>query len=1014
MDQPRGKVFRFKISQQPQEPEGAPIDPAALPPQLAFLSKWERYRVLEFLGEGSMGRVYKAYDPSLHRNVALKFLRDEDPDSAERLIQEARAQARIEHDHVCGIYEVGEVEGKPFIAMQYVAGPTLKQSYPDLNLQQKLRVMRAVSDGVQQAHRLGLIHRDLKPSNILLDFREGVAHPYVLDFGLVREIGAEGLTATGEVLGTPAYMAPEQARGTPGKVDRRTDVYGLGATLYEILTGQPLFQGSSGAEVLVKVLQEEPPGLRKLNASVPADVETVVMKCLEKEPERRYDSARELGDELQRMLDGEPIHARPVQWPEKLLRKAKRNRAASILLAIGVIAILTLAGLVVRERAISTRQTQAAQEFGRRIEKMDSLLRYSYTLPLHDVRPEQALVRNEMQDIARSAQTLGPAVMPAAEYALGRGALALRNYTEARQHLQNAWNGGYRTEESAYALGTVLGALYQQGLQEAYRISNKELQAARKKEVEQQLREPALTYLRTGRSPRTVSPEFGEGLIAFYEARYGDAIALAKKAYSKLPWLYEARKLEGDAFSQRGKGKQLQGDLQGAESDLKQAAIALASAIQIGRSDPAVYESEAQRWQYVLDLEAARGYTGGEPFDQALAACDNLLQSDPASSRGYSTKAGILLRLGLLEASHGTDPETAFDNGYRQADRAVSLDAFNRDGYLYQGSILREKAQYRISRGQDAGDLFDRSLDRFQTAIKIEPNFPLGYSNLGLTYMSRAGFELRKGRDPRISLDLAVESYKKALQWNPTFASAYNNISWAEWRRALYESKTPGLDPLPALQVSIESAEKALQLNPQLVTALNNLSIARLMQATALLEAQKDPAEAVSSGLHALDRALKIDPNDDDSLMFLGKLHLITARYQSAHGDNAEQAFQSCEASLKKAIVTNPGNAQVYHAYSQYERWKAEDALRRGKPASIEIKDGLQMAQRALSINAEMFESTALQGVFHLLLARQTSGASRQKQARLAVDLLQKGIAGNPLFKKDYDPALKEAQLLLQ
>src|SRR5262249_55060948 len=162
---------------------------------------WERYRILDFLGEGSMGRVLKAYDPKLRRNVALKFLRDENPDSSERLIQEARAQASIEHDNVCGIYEVGDVEGKPYIAMQYIQGKTLKQAQGDLNLQRKLKVMRDVASGVQEAHRLGLIHRDLKPSNILLETRDGSIHPFVLDFGLVRELGAEGLTVTGELLG---------------------------------------------------------------------------------------------------------------------------------------------------------------------------------------------------------------------------------------------------------------------------------------------------------------------------------------------------------------------------------------------------------------------------------------------------------------------------------------------------------------------------------------------------------------------------------------------------------------------------------------------------------------------------------------------------------------------------------------------------------------------------------------------------------------------------------------------
>ncbi|MGH9362391.1 MAG: serine/threonine-protein kinase, partial [Thermoanaerobaculia bacterium] len=170
---------------------------------------WDRYEFVEFLGAGGMGRIYKAYDRQLGRLVALKFLRGDDPESAARFLSEARAQARVEHEHVCKIHEVGEVQGKLYIAMQYIAGRTLEEAAPRMTLEQKLRLLRQVAEGVHAAHRLGLVHRDIKPANVLVERGEdGAWRPYVTDFGLARELEAPGLTRTGMVMGTPAYMAP--------------------------------------------------------------------------------------------------------------------------------------------------------------------------------------------------------------------------------------------------------------------------------------------------------------------------------------------------------------------------------------------------------------------------------------------------------------------------------------------------------------------------------------------------------------------------------------------------------------------------------------------------------------------------------------------------------------------------------------------------------------------------------------------------------------------------------------
>ena len=222
-------------------------------------STFGRYRDLAFLGSGGMATVYRAYDPTLARTVALKLIRGDDPQFADRLMVEARAQARIEHEHVCRIYEVGEEGGRPYIAMQFVEGGTLKDWRDEFSLEQKLKIMKEVAEGVHAAHRVGFIHRDLKPANVMVERAgDGGFVPYVMDFGLAREAAAPGLTATGVVMGTPWYMSPEQARGDSKALDRRSDVYSLGATLYELLAGSPPFDSDSSIDVLVKLLSHDP------------------------------------------------------------------------------------------------------------------------------------------------------------------------------------------------------------------------------------------------------------------------------------------------------------------------------------------------------------------------------------------------------------------------------------------------------------------------------------------------------------------------------------------------------------------------------------------------------------------------------------------------------------------------------------------------------------------------------------------------------------------------------------
>jgi WD40 repeat protein/serine/threonine protein kinase len=319
------------------------------PPQRAGdLGVLGPYHVLAELGRGGMGIVLRVYDPELRRIVAVKVLppHRSDAGARARFVREAQAAAGIHHDHVVPVYAVANPsDGPPYFVMQYVEGPTLRERIKAagrLEPAEAARLAEQVAEGLAAAHRAGLVHRDIKPANIILESATGRAK--ITDFGLVRVTALPGQTTQdGAIRGTPEYMSPEQVR-SPERIDARSDIYSLGVTLYEAVTGSVPFLGV-GHMVLQQILNDEPRQPRRLNDSIPRDLETICLKCLRKEPHQRYASARALAADLRRFLAGQPVQARPVSRAERLWRWSRRNPlVASLVAALFLVLVAGLAG----------------------------------------------------------------------------------------------------------------------------------------------------------------------------------------------------------------------------------------------------------------------------------------------------------------------------------------------------------------------------------------------------------------------------------------------------------------------------------------------------------------------------------------------------------------------------------------------------------------------------------------------------------------------------------------------
>jgi eukaryotic-like serine/threonine-protein kinase len=367
------KTVEYGTLPQDSTPSLIAVESGTLPqsaPPRPIAAEVPGYELLAELGRGGMGVVYKARDLGLNRIVALKMIlagAHSSPTDLARFVAEAEAIAALTHPNIVAIYKIGRHNDLPYFTLEFCPGGSLADKVKDAPLPPRAAVdtVEKLARGIAYAHSKGVVHRDLKPQNVLLA-ENGV--PRITDFGLAKRLAdsehraSDHLTSTGAIMGTPSYMAPEQAAGNKD-IGRQADVYALGAILYRLLSGRPPFQAATALETIRQVSNEEPVSLRALNKRLPKDLETICHKCLQKDPTRRYASADDLADDLRRYLNGEPIRARPAGSAERAVKWVKRNPALTAFMAALLLGIAgTAIGLVRAEQARSAEKRRAESE----------------------------------------------------------------------------------------------------------------------------------------------------------------------------------------------------------------------------------------------------------------------------------------------------------------------------------------------------------------------------------------------------------------------------------------------------------------------------------------------------------------------------------------------------------------------------------------------------------------------------------------------------------------------------
>jgi serine/threonine-protein kinase len=977
--------------------EGAFADSFDGPP----VKDWSRYEIVDFIGRGGMGDVFKARDPRLGRFVALKFLRRDTPEIVHRFLREARVQARIDHDNVCQVYEVGEVEGHPYIAMQYIAGGSLKEISDLLTIPEKVGIMVDVADALHAAHQAGLIHRDIKPANILVERDgEGGWRPYVVDFGIAREVEGRDVTISGMVLGTPAFAAPEQVRGELDKLDRRTDIYSLGATMYWFLTDRAPYEGGY-PEVLAGITDREPIPPHRIRPEIGVDLETITLKCLEKDRDRRYPNARAVSEDLRRYLAGEPITARPATLGYKLGKKIRKHKGITAAAVAVLVVFAVVIGFAVRSNLMARKQAAIAQDLLIQANEIDDLARIAAMMPRHDLRHQESRISSRMTQIEEQTTRLGRLAFGPGHYALGRGYIALQRYDDALEHLRLAEESGYRSPAVSYALGLVLGKLYEGELRRANLLDDEALRAAFREEIEERYREPALARLRSSSEAQPEAAAYAEGLIAFYERRYDEALAKARAAFDQADWLYEAKKLEGDIYVELGAENRFRGRYDQALADFGLAGEAYGAASDIARSDASIYNADCARWIHVMDTEVKREAPAQATFDNALEACSRSLEVNPDRAAAHEVVSSLHWKWADVLNDRGEDPTVYLDRSVEAARHAIQIDPSSALAHHTLGGALLVSGVREMGQGRDPRPTLERAVTSLRSAVDHDPRMVLAHDDLGYAWERIARYELTIGLDPRPSLDRAIDSFDRAIAVNPEYANPFNNKGIALWRRGYYELKT-GLDPQQSLDEALDALSAATTLDPNYAYAYANQGLTYRTKALYLLELDENPTPWLEQARTNFSRALSIKQDIFWGYFELASVELLAARWAMRQGRSPDPFFGSASAAVDRAMALNPRNATAYQTAAEVNLWRAEWLRSMKRDPMPEISTGRRLADRSLELNPSL--ANAMKTRSALLILQAESTASPNAQANLireALASLDRAVEINPLLEND-------------
>ena len=961
-----------------------------------------RIEIRESLGQGGMGEVYRGFDQKLQREVAVKVIHADQrlgADARLRFLREARILSKLDHPGICRVYDLVESAGRDLLVMELVRGETLRAAREKgLTREEILRLGARTAEALAAAHRQLVVHRDLKPENLMVLPDGGVK---VLDFGLARSLEARaaqrrtgvlpvlreprprvdeqtavlggpaggaattdgpslGATSAGLIVGTIRYMSPEQALGED--VTAASDLYSLGVMLQELLTGRPVYGATEPLDVLEKVARGEvlpPDGLEPELARLLTELESV-------EPARRP-TAAETAERIAAIL-------------EAPARRRRRNVRLAVTGAVSA-ALLAAAGSAVFSRVQAGRQAELAARFAGQARDIEWRMRAEHLAPAHDLRAARADVVARVRELEETIGKVGRLADGPGRLAMGRAWLALNEPARARVELEKAWAAGFRTPDSAYALGVALGLAYRSELEQARGLRDPEVKAGRIARLKAELRDPALARLADGKSSELAVPAFVEGLVALYEERSEAGLAAAARAVGGRAWLYEADLLAGEILLEGA----LQVDVNERDTSrrirlLEEAEARFRKAAETGRSDPGARLGLCRTRFFRLTGRVSRMYAAvkDEEISAARAACRDVLLLDPEALDPLAYGAGLEVLQALCLELRGADASPAYEAAVAAATKVLERAPDQTMALSVRANAFKKRAFARAHAERTALADFDRASADLRRLLALRPFDTNTRMNLADCYMGRAGYgelygedpvplltegirvigegfdpsspgargihislaslrtllarqEFARGRDPLPTSRLAVEGYARGAE-KATSPEEHRNLGMALADQAEY-LVARGEDPSAAVRAAVEAAEKAIAINPGYAMPWRVRALARFQAAAWAVARTGEPGPELALAVADCEKSIGLPPRDSGAYVELASYHLLDARAGLAKGRGVARPLAAARAAASKAVAESPDDVFAWRVAAELEVLEARTHVAAGRPA---------------------------------------------------------------------------------
>ena len=813
----------------------------------------ERFRYVKRLGVGGSGLVFQAFDTVIQRNVALKFLTQPTQANRARLLDEARAQADVEHSYVCPIYEVNESENGIYLVMKYIEGGSLANLAADLSLPQVLAIFKKVAEGLEVAHNQGLIHRDLKPANIMINKAEDELEPLIVDFGLAYydETLAQdkkGLKTGRDRSGSLGFIAPEVFISNKVKADKRTDIYSFGASLLVATTGG-LHQGKT-EDALQNYLAK---------SNLPKDIQILIAKAMHRDADQRFQSAREVAAELERYLSGEPILSRAGKryW---LSKKLKKHWLPVSLLALILFVVFGAVAYQVHQKQLQEVREQALLDFNDQLKKLEYQSQLTFMLPRHDLESEQQAWRIQLDQLKASLASVPENLIGVTHYAIGRMYQVLAEHQSAIGHLSTS----YQLEpnsDNAFYLAISHGAVYNEQLQQLLYIGDKATRERKLDALNTKLQNQVIEPLRANINAAEYRV-YAEALLLYYQKDWQGALAMLNVRETLPTWFYLDDVLLGDIYLAQAVEKIESGE----QSDvvgilLQQAWDNYQYALTVAPSDPSLFNKplyvksarlldanqtgravtkqmveEIKQYEALLANEVTLLQEQYQLFGQLYhlyglntqhskedaAPWFIMAESHFAKAQEVAPPSNLLwVLLGQHHvdvAKHqmeiGGDPESKLI----QANLALKQIPDEYQGYEYWSelaTINRYLALEKRKKGEGSEHFFQTAIDHYLAAVNFEPNRIGGLINAATTL--RKGSETKDLETRKSELLLALTWLKQALdkQANHFVANYYNFMIHVDLLElALYQQAERPSRELQQAEVALESLKSVNNSHP--------------------------------------------------------------------------------------------------------------------------------------------------------------------------------------------------------